>query len=178
MRATDRSKWMGIVKKESKKDNSFIFKPDNLELAEKKTQTQRDRKAKYKPPTPMILHKPLLGNNSLSNGWSASSPLTIHCFSSTISEARDKKKSQKQNKTNKATQQTPETCSELLFIILLLRCIWWAGSSCFRDSQNALNFGILFLSSRWEMKFFMQIIALRLTVLGLCNGVADISLTS
>ena len=58
---------MGIVKKESKKDNSIVFKPDTLELAEKKTQTQRDKKAKYKPKNPMILHKPLLENNSLSN---------------------------------------------------------------------------------------------------------------
>lgn len=35
---------MGIVNKESKKDSSIIFKPDNLELVEKKTQIQRDKK--------------------------------------------------------------------------------------------------------------------------------------
>lgn len=39
---------MGIVNKESKKDSSIIFKPDNLELVEKKTQIQRDKK-KFKP---------------------------------------------------------------------------------------------------------------------------------
>lgn len=105
---------MGIVKKESKKDNSFIFKPDNLELTEEKTQTQRDKKAKYKPQTPMILHKPLLENNSLSNEWSASSPLTIHCFSSTISEARDKKKKITKTKQNK--QSHPANTRNLFWV--------------------------------------------------------------
>lgn len=57
---------MGIVNKESKKDSSIIFKPDNLELVEKKTQIQRDKK-KFKPKKATILNKPLLENISLSN---------------------------------------------------------------------------------------------------------------
>ena len=67
IRATDRSK--RIVNKESEKDNSIIFKPDNLELAERKLNlhTKRQKSKIQAPKIPMILHNPLLENNLLSD---------------------------------------------------------------------------------------------------------------
>ena len=62
------------------------------------------------------------------------------------SQRQKKNHKNKTKQTNKTTQQTPETYSELLFIVLLLKCISCARSSCFHNSQNARNFGILLLS--------------------------------
>lgn len=161
---------MGIVNKESKKDSSIIFKPDNLELVEKKTQIQRDKK-KFKPKKATILNKPLLENISLSNRWrSTFSPwpfMTPYLW--TISGVRGKKIPSK-------CQKPILSCFSSSFFELRF-CFLDPLASVLAKMHWTLQFSF-FLIPRWKMKFFMQIIALHLTVLGPCNGVADISLTS